>query len=58
LTHGKHLADVVVIVNGQRNLLQVIGALHAPRRLAGGLNSRQQQGDQNANDGNHHQQLH
>jgi hypothetical protein len=39
-------------------LLQVIRALRPPGRLAGGLYGWQQQGNQNANDGNHHQQLH
>jgi hypothetical protein len=38
-------------------LLQVIDALHAPRRLAGSLNRGQEQRDQDADHGNDHQQL-
>jgi hypothetical protein len=45
------------IVYAQRELPHVIDALGAPRRLARGLNGRQQQRDQHADDGNHHQQL-
>jgi hypothetical protein len=42
---------------GGRELLDVVGALGAPGGLSGGLDPRQQQPDQNADDGDHHQQF-
>jgi hypothetical protein len=42
----------------QRHLPQVVDALGPPTGLAGGLYGRKQQGDQNADDGDHHEQLH
>jgi hypothetical protein len=48
----------VVILERQADLLEIVRALHPPRRLACLLHCRQQQGDQHANNGNHHQQLH
>ena len=44
-------------MHGQADLLQVVGALHATRGLACRLDRRQQQGDQQSDDGDHHQQL-
>ena len=48
-----------LLVSGQRDpdLLQVVDALAPPRRLAGRLHGRQQQRDQHADDGDHHEQL-
>jgi len=40
----------VIIVQSQPHLLGVVGTLHASRRFAGCLNSRQQKSDQNTND--------
>ena len=48
---------IVKTDNCQADLLQMVAALHATRRLAGGLNGRQLQGDQYADKGDHHQQL-
>ena len=42
---------------GQGNLLEVILALQLAGRLAGRLHRRQQQGDQDADDHDHHQKL-
>ena len=47
----------MVIVEGQGDLLEVVGTLRAPSRLAGGLDSGQQQGDQDRDDGDDHQKL-
>ncbi len=49
--------DVVIVVHRQANLLQVVAALHSPRRFARRLHRWQQQGDQNADDGNNNQEL-
>jgi hypothetical protein len=38
-------------------LLEVVDALHPPRGLASGLHRGEQQGDQDADDGNHDQKL-
>jgi hypothetical protein len=46
-----------VVAATKRKLLQVVDALGPPSRLAGGLNGRQQQRHQDANDGNHDQQF-
>ena len=47
----------MVIVQGEPDLLQVVDALGTAGRLAGGLDGRQQQGDQDRDDGDHDQQL-
>ena len=47
----------MVVVQGQADLLEVVGALDAPRRLAGRLDGRQQQGDQDRDDRDDDQQL-
>jgi hypothetical protein len=44
-------------VQREADLFQVIGALRAAGRLAGGLHGRQQERDENGDDGDHHQQL-
>jgi hypothetical protein len=44
-------------VQSQADLLEIVAALHAPRRLARGLHRRQQQRHEDANDGDYHQQL-
>src|SRR5207247_2378997 len=47
----------VVVGDGEADLLEVVGALHAAGGLAHFLHGRQQQADQNRNNGDHHQQL-
>ena len=49
--------DIVVVVQGQTNLLQIIPTLRAACCLAGLLHRRKKQCDQNCDDGNHHQQF-
>ena len=44
-------------MHGQANLAQVIFALRSPRRFAGGLHGRQQEGYQHADDGDDNQKL-
>ena len=53
----KDLLNVVHGVDGQHDLLDVVGALRPPPRLAGGLDRRQQQRDQQADDRDHDQQF-
>ena len=48
---------VMVLVGGHAELPQVVGTMSAARGLAGCLNGRQQQRDQDADDRNHDQQL-
>ena len=48
---------VVVVVHREAELLEVVDALRAPGGLAGGLDGRQQQGDQDRDDRDHDQQL-
>ena len=45
------------VLHAEGHLLEVVGALIAPRRLAGSLHGRQEEGHQDADDRNHHQQL-
>src|SRR5260370_13126584 len=47
----------VVIVHGQADLLEVVGALNLIGSLADFLHCRQEQGNQGADNGNDHQQL-
>src|SRR5262249_20798719 len=55
---GRELeVDVVVVVEGQRQLLEVVGALHPCGSLADLLHRGEQQANQDGNDGDHHQQL-
>jgi hypothetical protein len=45
-------------VHRQAELLEVVLALDAAGRFARGLHRRQEQGHENADDGDHHEQLH
>jgi len=53
----KSFMDLMVIVQRNPQLAEVVQALRSPRRLAGGLNGRQQERYQDADDRNHDQQL-
>ena len=44
--------NVVMVVQGEANLSDVVLALNSPMGLASGLDSRQQEGHQDADDGN------
>ena len=54
---GEALVGVVVHVGGQRDLLEVVGALDAGRGGADLLDGGQQEADEDGDDGDHHQQL-
>ena len=55
---GQHvLIAVRVIENRQTQLLQIVRALHTPRRFPSRLNRREKQPDQNTDDRNHDQQF-
>jgi hypothetical protein len=45
---------VVIIVHAERNLLEIVRALGAAGCFTGGLNCRQEQRDEDADDGNDH----
>ena len=47
----------VIVVHAQADLLEVVGALSPSGRLAGGLDRRQQEGDQYGNYRNDNEQL-
>ena len=49
--------SIVIIHESQAELLQVVAALHSLGGFAHSLNRGQQQGDEDTNDGNHHEQL-
>jgi hypothetical protein len=49
--------DAVVVVCGQAQLLQIVGALQAGGGLADLLDGGQEQADEDGDDGDHHQQL-
>jgi hypothetical protein len=51
------LLGAVKILQRQADLPHIVRAFAAPRRFASSLNSRQQQRDEDANDGDHHKQL-
>jgi len=51
------LVNVMIVVQCQSHLLEIVAALGAACCLASGLNGRQQQGDQDADDGDDHQEL-
>src|SRR5262249_55535342 len=53
----KGAQGVVIVVQGQANLLEVVRAAHPRGGLADLLDGRQQQADQDADDGDDHQQL-
>jgi hypothetical protein len=48
---------IVNVVRRNCHLLQIIGALHAASGFAGRLNSRQEQRDEHADDGNDNEEL-
>ena len=54
---GKYTMRRVVIVHGNADLPEFVGALGPASRLSGRLHRRQQQRDQDADDRDHHQQL-
>jgi hypothetical protein len=49
--------DIVVIVNGQPDLLQIVFTGRAAGRFAGLLNGGQQQSDEDRDDRNHDEQF-
>src|SRR5262249_48628644 len=51
------LRGIGAVVDGEADLLDVVGALHASRRLADFLNGGGQEAEENGNDGNHDQQF-
>jgi len=48
---------LVLTVERQPHLLEIIRALQPPARSPCRLHGRQEQGDEDANDGDHHQEL-
>ncbi len=52
-----HAQGIVIILQGETDLLEVVGATDPPRGLSGRLNGRQQQRDQDGDDRDHHQEL-
>jgi hypothetical protein len=54
---GKRPVSVVVVVTGQADLLEVVGAVDAVGGRADLLDGGEQHGDENADDGDHHQKL-
>jgi hypothetical protein len=55
---GRQMLDPVVHqMNGQANLLELVGTFDSPRGFPRTLDRRQQQRDQNPNDGDHDQQF-
>ncbi len=54
---GEAVVDRVVVVHRQADLLQVVRALRATSGLTSGLNGRQQERDEHADDGDHDQKL-
>src|SRR6516165_6193137 len=56
-TRWKASHGTLVVIQGQADLLQIVGALDAPRRLAGRLYRGQQERDQDGDDGDHHQKF-
>jgi hypothetical protein len=55
---GRKLSvSIVIEVHGYPNLLQVIRAGHSPGRLACRLNCREKDPNEDADDGDHHQQF-
>ena len=53
----KSAEGAVKVVDAQPQLLHVVRTLHAARRFPRGLDRRQQHGDQDANDSDHHEQF-
>ena len=58
-THRRQLAArIMIILYGDADLFQIVRALSASGRFAGGLNGGQQQSDQNPDDRDDNQQFH
>ena len=55
---GEEALCRMVVLEAEAELLDVVGTLRAPGRLAGRLDGREQQADEHADDGDHHQQFH
>src|SRR5262249_46653655 len=53
----EELVRVVVVVEGQADLLEIVGTLGPGRRLPHFLDGRQEQADEDRDDRDHHQQL-
>jgi hypothetical protein len=51
------LEGLIVIVDRETQLLEIVCALGPPGCFSRRLDSRQEKGDQNSNDSDHHQQL-
>jgi hypothetical protein len=51
--HREDVVGAVIVVQGQADLLQVVGALGPPSGLAGGLDGGQEQADQDRDDRDH-----
>jgi hypothetical protein len=55
---GRYVSEIVVsLMNGNPELLHVVGALHAIGRIANLLDRGQKQTDQNGNDGDDNEQF-
>lgn len=57
LTCRERSKDIMIVVEGEPELLEVIAALSATGRLTGLLDRREEQGDQDRNNGDDDQQL-
>ena len=47
----------MIVLQGHAQLPEIVLAMGAPGRFAGRLDGRQEQADQDADDGDHHQQF-
>src|SRR5262249_26116535 len=54
---GERLVGVVIVMDGQDDLVEVVFALRDGGGLADLLHGRQQHADEDGDDGDHHQQL-
>ena len=54
---GENFLGRVVVVMGQREILQIVAALTSPTSLTGGLHGGKQQADQGGDDRDHHEQF-
>ncbi len=57
LRQGKLVVDIVIVVEGKTELLEVVAALCPPCCFPGLLNGWEKQCDQDGDDGDDHQQL-
>ena len=55
--HRETSPTTFIVEHREAELPQVALTVHAPGRLTSGLHGRQQQADERANDGNHHQEF-